>query len=316
MGRFLQRRLILSLPTILGIAVLVFIVLLVLPGNPAEIIQGEMANPEVTEALIERWGLDEPPWVRFGRWIWNVAQGDLGKSLINGIPVMDMLLPRLGYSVYLGLAGLLLGSLVGISVGIFSALRPNTGIDYAITTFSFLGLSLPVFVIGLLLQFSFGYRLDILPISGASDNILTPEGLRFLVLPMLALASSRAAVFARMVRTTMLDIIHQDYIRTGRGKGLSETVVVLRHAVPNMLIPIVTLLGVYMKSTIAGLVLIEVVFAWPGIGRLFYLAVQQRDYPVIQGVALMIGIGMYVVNLIVDFLYGIVDPRVRLEGEM
>lgn len=308
------RRLALSVPTISGIALLIFVILLLMPGNPAELIQGDMANPEVTRALIQRWGLDQPPLVRLGRWASSVLQLNLGDSLVTGRPVAEMLGPRLLHSLYLGLLGLGFGILSGIPIGILAATRPNSWLDYLVTTASLLGLSLPVFVTALLLQFLLAFRLPLFPISGAAPSLLSLSALHFAVLPAVSVASHQAAVIARMVRTLMLEIVHSDFIRTAHSKGLPELRVVFGHALPNVLIPVVTLLGVYMKSTISGLLLVEIVFGWPGVGRLFYDAVQQRDYPVIQGVALAIAIGVYAVNLLVDVAYSYLDPRVRVEG--
>ncbi len=311
---FAVRRTLLSVPTVAGIAIMVFFVLLVLPGNPAELIQGEMANPEVTKALIAKWGLDQPPMVRLERWANSVIRLDLGNSLVTGRPVAEMLAPRLGYSAFLGLLGMLLGVLIGLPSGIFSATRPNSAIDYSSTIFVLLGLSLPVFVTGLILQFVLGFHLKLFPISGAPDSVLSMDALYYALLPAVSVAAYQAAVIARVGRTTLLEILHTDYIRTAHSKGASEARVIRGHALPNVLISIVTLVGVNLKAIISGLLLVEIVFGWPGIGRLFYDAVQQRDYPVIQGVALIIGIGVSVLNLLVDMLYGFLDPRIRVEA--
>ncbi len=309
------RRLVLSIPTIGGIAVVVFMLLLVLPGNPADLIQGEMVNPGVTRALVEKWGLDQPPTTRFARWLGSLIRGDLGTSLVTGRPVLEMLGPRLAYTAYLGVLGIAAGMLLGIPAGVISAVRPNTLPDYATTTVALAGLSLPVFVTALVLQLIMGFHLRLLPISGAAASFLSPSMLLHAVLPAISVGLYQAAINARLVRTTMLDTLHQDYIRTAQAKGLSSLRVISRHALPNVLIPVVTLMGVYLRTVIAGLLLVEIIFAWPGIGRLFYDAVRQRDYPVIQGVALVIAIAIYAVNLVVDLAYAYLDPRVRVEAE-
>jgi peptide/nickel transport system permease protein len=308
------RRAVLSIPTIGGIAVVVFVLLLVMPGNPADLIQGEMVNPEVTQALVRRWGLDQPPLTRFGRWLGSLLQGDLGESLVTGRPVTEMLGPRLAHSAYLGVLGIAAGMLLGIPAGVISAVRPNTLSDYFTTTVALAGLSLPVFVTALILQLIFGFHLRLLPISGAADSLLSPAMLLYAVLPAISVGLYQAAINARLVRTTMLDTLHQDYIRTARAKGLASLRVIWRHALPNVLIPVITLMGVYLRTVIAGLLLVEIIFAWPGIGRLFYDAVRQRDYPVIQGVALVTAVAIYAVNLVVDLVYAYLDPRVRLEA--
>ena len=307
------RRLLLAIPTIAGIAILVFLVLLVMPGNPAELIQGEMVNPRVTAALVEKWGLNEPPVTRFLRWGTSILRLDFGDSLVTGRPVAEMLLPRLGYSVYLGVLGIVFGLMIGIPIGMISAVKRNTWIDDALVLFTLLGISLPIFVTALVLQLVLGFKLRLLPISGAADSLLDPAGIRFAILPALSIGFYQAAINARMLRTALIEILHHDYIRTARGKGLSEIRVLVHHALPNAMVLVLTLLGVYLKTIIAGLVLVEIVFGWPGVGRLFYQSVLQRDYPVIQGVALAIGISVYAVNLIVDLLYSRLDPRLRGE---
>jgi peptide/nickel transport system permease protein len=309
------RRIALSVPTIGGIAVVIFLLLLVMPGNPADLIQGEMVNPEVTRALVKRWGLDEPPLTRFWLWLSSLLRGDLGTSLVTGRPVLEMLGPRLAYTAYLGVLGIAAGIAIGIPAGVISAVRPNTLPDYAATIVALAGLSLPVFVTALVLQLIMGFYLRLLPISGAPNSLLSPSMLTYAILPAISVGVYQAAINSRLVRTTMLDTLHQDYVRTARAKGLSSTRVIYRHALPNVLIPVVTLMGVYLRTVIAGLLLVEIIFAWPGIGRLFYDAVRQRDYPVIQGVALVTAIAIYVVNLIVDLVYAYLDPRIRVEAE-
>lgn len=309
------RRAALSIPTIGGIAIVVFVLLLVMPGNPADLIQGEMVNPEVTQALVQKWGLDQPPLIRFSRWLGSLLRGDLGSSLVTGRPVLEMLGPRMAYSAYLGTLGIAFGMLLGIPAGVISAVRPNSLSDYATTTVALAGLSLPVFVTALILQLILGFHLRVLPISGAADSLLSPAMLLYAVLPAISVGLYQAAINARLVRTTMLDTLHQDFIRTARAKGLASLRVIGRHALPNVLIPVVTLMGVYLRTVIAGLLLVEIIFAWPGIGRLFYDAVRQRDYPVIQGVALVTAVAIYMVNLVVDLVYTYLDPRVRLEAE-
>jgi peptide/nickel transport system permease protein len=311
----LGRRILLSIPTLAGVAIVVFVILLVMPGNPADLIQGEMANPEVTRVLIKKWGLDQPPLVRFGRWAGSVLRGDFATSLVTGRPVLEMLGPRLAYSAYLGVLGIGIGILFGVPAGLVSAVYPSSGWDYVSSVAAFAGLSLPVFVGALVLQLTVGLRLRLLPISGAADTLLSLDMLRYAILPALSVGFFQAAINMRIIRTSMLDVLHQDYIRTARAKGLSVARVVVRHGTPNVMIPFVTLLGAYVRTVIAGLLLVEIVFAWPGVGRLFFDAVRQRDYPVIQGVALVIAVGIYVVNLAVDLIYAYLDPRIRVEGK-
>lgn len=311
---FILRRILLTIPTLIGMAIVIFVVLLVMPGNPAELLQGEMARPEVTAALIQKWGLDQPPLIRFFHWIGSVARFDLGDSLITGRPVNEMLLSRLGYSAFLGLFGMVLGVLFGLPIGILSATRPNSTVDYSGTILSLLGLSLPIFVIGLMLQLGFAFYWRLFPISGAPTSLLSWQSLYYAFLPAVAVAIHQAAIITRVGRTSLLEVLQADYIRTATSKGMTRNGVIYGHALPNVLIPIVTLIGVNLKAAISGLLLVEIVFGWPGIGRLFYDAVQQRDYPVIQGVSLTIGLGVCLTNLLVDILYRYLDPRIRVEA--
>lgn len=310
----LARRLIISIPTLAGIALAVFLVLLVMPGNPADLIQGEMVNPVVTRSLVHKWGLDEPPVERFLRWSASLLRGDLGTSLVTGRPVLEMLGSRFASSLYLGLMGVTVGIILGIPAGIVSAVSPNSLSDYATMTIALAGLSLPTFVTALIFQLGFAFRFRWFPISGAGDSPLTLEMLHHAVLPAISVGLYQAAINARLVRTSMLEVLGQDYIQTARAKGLTRLRTIVRHGLPNVLIPVVTLLGVYLRTVISGLLLVEIVFGWPGVGRLFFDAVRQRDYPVIQGVALAIAVGVYIVNLLVDLVYAYLDPRVRVEG--
>jgi peptide/nickel transport system permease protein len=310
----LIRRLALGVPTVAGISVMVFSILLVLPGNPAELIQGDMANPAVTQALVGKWGLDQPVPVRFARWGLSVLQLDFGQSLVTGRPVAEMLWPRLAYSAVLGALGLVIGVAFGVPAGIVSATRKGSGLDSVVTLSALFGLTVPPFVLALLLQLVFAFYWRLLPISGAASSLWDLRNLSYVLLPAITVGVYQAAVNMRVVRVSTLEIIQKDYIRTGRGKGLSEPTLLRRHALPNVLIPFVTLLGVYVRSIVSGLLLVEIVFAWPGVGRLFYDSVLSRDYPVIQSVALVIAVGIYLTNLLVDMLYGYLDPRVRVEG--
>ncbi|MEX0766190.1 MAG: ABC transporter permease [bacterium] len=310
----LARRLLFSIPTVAGIAITVFVVLLLVPGNPADLIQGEMVNPEVTRSLVQKWGLDQPPLQRFVRWGTSLLRGDFGTSLVTGRPVLEMLGPRVAFSLYLGVLGIIFGILVGIPAGVVSAVKSNSATDYSTMVVTLAGLSLPVFVTALVLQLTFGFRLRWLPISGAAESIFTVEMLRYALLPAVSVGLFQAAINARLVRTSMLEVLGQDYIQTARAKGLTRLRTVVRHALPNVLIPVVTLLGVYLRAVISGLLLVEIIFGWPGIGRLFYDAVRQRDYPVIQSVSLVIAIAIYAVNLVVDLVYAYLDPRVRVEA--
>jgi peptide/nickel transport system permease protein len=314
MGLYLiTRRIVLGVPTIIVICTLVFVILLVLPGNPAALIQGQQANPAVTHALIVKWGLNQPVAVRFGHWALSVLHLNLGVSLTTGLPVTSMIWSRLPYTLLLALVGTLLGLAIGVPAGIVSARRPGSAMDTTLTLGALVGVTVPPFVLALLLQLVAFYT-HLFPISGAAGNVWSFSNLDHVLLPALTLAAFQGGVTARVVRVSMLDVLQQDYVRTARSKGLADRTVINFHALPNVLIPLVTLIGFYLQMSIAGVLMIEIVFSWPGIGQLFYDAVLERDYPVIQGVALLIAIGVYVVNLAVDILYCYIDPRVRVEG--
>jgi peptide/nickel transport system permease protein len=302
-------------PTIVGISIMVFVILLVIPGNPAQLIQGEMADPEVTAALIEKWGLDQPPVPRYLRWMSAVLRLDFGRSLIDNVLVVESLGKALLYSSYLGLASITIAVVLSVPLGVLFGVKKNSFIDYFGMLVALVGISMPGFVTGLLLQLLFGRQLQLLPISGHRGALFSLESLRHLVLPAVAGAYILFAIDTRLVRGSILEVLHADYVRTARAKGLSELRALFRHALPNALIPVVTMFGLHFRRLFAGMLVVEIVFAWPGIGRLFFDAVMQRDYPVIQACALVIAVGVTLVNVVVDVLYGIIDPRIKLAGE-
>ena len=306
------RKVIDAMPTIIGISVMVFFILLVIPGNPAQLIQGEMADPEVTAALIKKWGLDQPPLPRYLKWISSVMRLDFGRSLIDGVSVTQSLLKGLRYSAYLGVTSIAIAIVFSIPVGILFAVKKNSLIDYVGMIVALIGISMPGFVTGLILQLLFGRYLPILPISGHRGSFLSLESLRYLLMPALAGAYILFGIDTRLVRASILEVLHSDYARTARAKGMTEPRVLFRHVLPNALIPIVTMFGLHFRRLFAGMLVIEIIFAWPGIGRLFFDAVVQRDYPVIQACALVIAVGVAVINTAVDVLYGVIDPRINL----
>lgn len=313
-SQYVLGRLAQSVPTVIGIGILIFLLLAVLPGNPADYIQAESGSidPDLSRLLIQRWGLDRPVPERLTSWLLAVARLDFGESLYTGQPVLPTILGRLMNSLYLGFFAVGLGVAIGIPIGVLSASRPNSVADYGVMLAALGFISIPIFWLAMVFQLFFGLRLGLFPISGMSGAPFTPVSLLHVALPALTVALRLGAVNARIVRASLLESIGADYTRTARSKGLRERVVLYGHALPNALLPVVTLFGLQFRLLIAGLLLVEVIFGWPGVARLFYEAVLRRDYPVVQGSVLVIAVGIYFVNLLVDLLYAHVDPRVRV----
>jgi ABC-type dipeptide/oligopeptide/nickel transport system permease component len=291
---------------LLGVSVVVFVAIRLIPGDPAQLMAGQAATEEVVRQIRQSLGLDQPLPVQYLYFLRNVVRGDLGRSLFNGAPVVEELGQRFPRTVRLALASMAVASLIGIPAGILAATRRLTWVDTAVMVVALVGVSMPVFWLGLNLILVFSVRLQWFPAFGY-------ETWRHLVLPSITLGAASAAVVARMTRSAMLEVLGQDYIRTARAKGLSERAVVNRHALRNALIPVVTILGLQLGTLLSGAVLTETVFAWPGVGRLLVDAVLARDYPIIQGTTLLIAATFVALNLAVDLLYGLLDPRIRYE---
>ncbi len=306
MWRYVAKRVLLSLPVLLGVSVVVFVAIRLIPGDPAQLMAGQAATEEVVRQIRQSLGLDQPLPVQYLYFLRNVVRGDLGRSLFNGAPVVEELGQRFPRTVRLALASMAVASLIGIPAGILAATRRLTWVDTAVMVVALVGVSMPVFWLGLNLILVFSVRLQWFPAFGY-------ETWRHLVLPSITLGAASAAVVARMTRSAMLEVLGQDYIRTARAKGLSERAVVNRHALRNALIPVVTILGLQLGTLLSGAVLTETVFAWPGVGRLLVDAVLARDYPIIQGTTLLIAATFVALNLAVDLLYGLLDPRIRYE---
>ena len=306
MWRYVLKRVVLALPVLVGVSVVVFVAIRLIPGDPAQLMAGQAATQEVVQQIRQSLGLDQPLPVQYLYFLRNVVRGDLGRSLFNGAPVVEELAQRFPRTVRLALASMAVASLIGIPAGILAATRRSTWVDTAVMLVALAGVSVPVFWLGLNLILLFSVRLQWLPSFGY-------ETWRHLVLPSLTLGAASAAIVARMTRSAMLEVLGQDYVRTARAKGLAERVVVSRHALRNALIPVVTVLGLQLGTLLSGAVLTETVFAWPGIGRLLVEAVLARDYPIIQGATLLIAATFVVLNVAVDVLYGLLDPRIRYE---
>jgi len=290
----------------------VFALIHLTPGDPIDVMRAESVDATVKANLRRELGLDQPIYVQYAAWTWRLLHGDLGRSIRNGEPVIENVGRRIRPSLQLAALAMAISLVVATPLGILSAARRNTSVDRVGTTFALFGICMPNFLLALLLIFFFGVKLRWLPISGYVDPLeeMLP-GLRSLVLPALTLGLALAAVVTRTLRSSMLDALSEDYVRTARAKGLSESSIIRGHVLKNALIPVVTVLGLQLGTLIGGAVITEYVFALPGVGRLVVDAVFARDYPLVQGVVLLIAVGFILSNLAVDLLYGWIDPRIR-----
>ncbi|MEN2983051.1 MAG: nickel ABC transporter permease [Thermus sp.] len=300
------RRLLIAVPTLFGVVLLVFLMVRLAPGDPAVLLAGEFATPETLEAIRARYGLDRPLPEQFLLYLKALVQGDLGESAKSRRPVLEELKTYFPNTVQLASAAILVALLTGIPLGILAALRPGSGLDLAVMVLALVGVSMPVFWFGLLAILIFSVELGWFPVAGKGT-------LAHLVLPAITLGVNATALLARMTRGTLLEILSQDYIRTARAKGVSERVVILKHALRNALIPVVTVAGLEFGSLLAGAVITETIFAWPGLGQLLVGSILARDYPVVQGAVLLVAFSFILVNLLVDLLYAWIDPRVRYD---
>jgi peptide/nickel transport system permease protein len=306
MKAFVARRLVFLVFVMFAVSTLVFFFIHLIPGDPVEIMLGDTAQPASKAELRAQLGLDKPIGTQYGHFMAGLLRGDLGYSIRYHAPVGETILKRLPATAELALAAILVAILIAIPAGVLSAVRPYSGFDHAAMLASLLGVSMPTFWLGPLLILLFAVRLEWFPVSGR-------EGFASLVLPALTLGAALAAILSRMTRSAMLEVIREEYITAGRAKGLPERVVVLRHALRNALIPILTVLGLQIGALLSGAVITEKVFAWPGIGRLLVDGIEARDYPLVQGCVLTISFSYVAVNLVTDLLYAAVDPRIRFE---
>jgi len=294
------------------VAVIVFSLLYLTPGDPAAVLAGEQATAADIERVRRTLGLDEPFLVRFGQWTAGVLQGDLGTSIFSRRPVMELIVQRLEPTIALTLASLFVAVLIALPLGVIAAWRAGGAVDRLAMSFAVLGFSIPVFVLSYLLIALFALEWRILPVQGYVPLAYGPGPFaRHLVLPALSLGVVNAALLARITRTTMIEILQQDYIRVARAKGLPVSRIILRHALKNAAVPIVTVIGISFALLISGVVVTETVFNIPGLGRLTVDAILRRDYPVIQGVILVFSAAYVLINLLVDLSYGLFDPRIR-----
>jgi len=305
--RYIQQRVLLMLPTILLTSLVVFLMLHLIPGDPASIYLGEnQATPERLEQIREQLGLNRPLYVQLGDFLLKAARGDLGRSVQTNRPVIQEIADRLPNTITLAVAAMALAVVFGITLGVLAGLRQNSWLDTALMLVALAGVSIPVFWLGLLFILLFAVQLGWLPATGEG-------GWRSLILPAVSLAALSTATLARLVRSSIIEVLNQDYLRTSRAKGLPQVAIVLRHALPNALIPVVTVIGLQFGNLLSGAVITESVFARVGLGKLVVDSIQNKDFPTVQGVILVLAAIYVVVNLVVDLSYAVIDPRIRLQ---
>lgn len=307
MVRYIQQRVLLMFPTILLTSLVVFLMLHLIPGDPASIYLGEnQATPERLEQIREQLGLNRPLYVQFGDFLWKAVQGDLGRSVQTNRPVIQEIADRLPNTIILAISAMVLAVTFGITLGVLAGLKQNTWIDTTLMMLALAGVSIPVFWLGLLFILLFAVQLGWLPATGEG-------GWKSLILPAVSLAALATATLARLVRSSIIEVLNQDYLRTSRAKGLTQVAIVLRHALPNALIPVVTVIGLQFGNLLSGAVITESVFARVGLGKLVVDSIQNKDFPTVQGVILVLATIYVVVNLLVDLSYAVIDPRIRLQ---
>ncbi len=314
MGVYALKRLWQMAPVMLLVSIAVFSIIHLIPGNPAQIVAGPNATPEQLAALEARMGLDQPLWTQYAIWLKNVLSGDLGVSYINKYPVSKMIAQRVPATVELALVSGVIALLIALPLGILAALRPGSTIDVITTGFSALSFAMPGFFLLILLIMLFSQELRWLPPSGR-PALLEQPGLwaKSVILPAFTLGIGVAANLVRYLRSSLLEVLNQDYVRTARAKGLAEKRVIWRHALPNSLIPVVTVFGLQLGDLLSGAIIIESIYAWPGVGRLTIQAIEWRDYALLQANVLLIVLAFLLVNLLTDLTYGWLDPRIRLD---
>ncbi len=332
MLNYIIRRLILLIPIIIGVSLAVFLMVHLIPGDPAKVMLGERANPKDIKMLREKLGLDDPLYIQYFRFVKRLATGDLGRSIISRNPVISELSERYPATIELTLFSMIIAVFIGVPAGIISATKQYSLFDYISMSGALIGVSMPIFWLGLMAIWLFAFKLGWFPPSSRLsvgieleritnfyllDSILTGNWIAFkdalwhLVLPGISLGTIPMAIIARMTRSSMLEILNKDYIKTAYAKGLSQKVVICKHALRNALIPIVTVIGLQFGVLLGGAVMTETIFSWPGVGKYSFDAIMARDFPVVQGTILVLSITFVFVNLIVDLLYGVIDPKIH-----
>ncbi|QQA41742.1 ABC transporter permease [Pelagovum pacificum] len=325
MTAYLVRRLLLLIPMAVGIVIVTFCLLLLIPGDPAAVLLGQEATPEGVASLRAALGLDDPWYIRLGRYFGNLLQGDMGRSIFQSAPVSEIILGRLGATVELATVALLMSVIVGVTLGVLAAIRQGGIVDALTMLIAQLGISMPVYWLALLLMLYVSVMNGWLPAIGRDEPLIDALGMALLgnpaplldsmahiALPALSLALNSAAIISRLVRTSMLEVLREDFVRTARAKGVRRSAVVWKHALRNALLPVLSVIGLRFGALLGGAILTEMIFAWPGLGQLTITAISQRDLPLIQGIVLTFALVYATVTLLVDIAYAAVDPRIRL----
>lgn len=334
MLHYIGKRLLQLIPVLLGMSFIVFMIIRAIPGDPAQVILGQLASKEAVEALQEKLGLDNPWYTQYFEYLVGLFKGDLGESMRTLKPVSEEIWPYLAATIELALFAIIIAVIIGVNAGIISAWFQNSWFDYLAMVLALIGVSMPIFWLGLMEQWIFGIELQWLPITGREevrdpissitglyvlDTIINgrfdqlSQVLKHLVLPGIALATIPMAIIARMTRSSMLEVMRADYVRTAKAKGQQMFWVVYKHALKNAIIPVLTVIGLQLGLLLGGAILTETIFGWPGIGRYIYDAIQFRDYPVIQSGILVVAFIFVMINLFVDILYGLIDPRIKFD---
>lgn len=306
MTNYVIKRLLLAVPVLFGVVILVFFMVRLTPGDPAVIMAGEQASEAEIELIRVQLKLDQPLHIQLGLFLENLIQGDLGRSTRSRAPVTSEIMTRFPNTLILMLTAMAIATLVGVTTGVISAVKQYSFFDAAAMFVALIGISMPVFWLGLLLMLYFSVNLGLLPAAGSGTW-------KHLILPSIALATVPTAIISRMTRSSVLEVLRQDYIRTARSKGLRENAVIIQHALKNAMIPVITVVGLQAGTLMGGAVLTESVFNWPGLGRLMVDSILARDYPVVQGAVLLLAVVFIFVNLLVDILYALFDPRIRYD---
>ncbi len=307
LARYIGRKCAEAAGIIVGVVTVTFFLNFVLPGDPARLLAGQRADAATIAAIRQQLGLDQPLPVQYFRFLGRVLQGDLGRSYVINQPVLEILLERFPATALLAVSSMVVATLLGIVLGVLAALRPNSWLDTLLMLGALVGISVPSFVAGLLLLLLFGVKLQWFPLAGYVD-----QGWEYMVLPVVTLAVRPLSIIARMTRSSMLEVLQQDYIRTAYAKGVPSWRVIVRHALRNALNPVVTTVSAWFAGLLAGAFFVEYIFNWPGVGTVAIGAIEKLDYPLIQGTVLMTAVVFVVVNVVVDILYAILDPRVQL----
>lgn len=334
MKRYIIKRILLLIPVLLGVSILSFSLIHLAPGDPARTIAGEHASPEILQVIQEKYGLDKPFVTQYWIWLRQVLKGDFGRSIVTNERITREILDRFPATVELTFFAMFIAIIVGAVAGIVSASKQYSALDYTTMGVALFGVSMPVFWLGIMLMMVFGVFLRWLPISGRINTLIPfqrisglylldsviglnwkafASSIRYLILPSVALGTIPMATIARVTRSSMLEVLRQDFIRTERAKGLPERMVIYKHAARNALLPVITVIGLNFGILLAGAILTETIFSWPGIGRYVVKAVQMRDYPAVQGCVLFFAFMFVIVNLITDLLYTYIDPRIKYE---